>query len=151
MLTISNRGIITVNRGDDFSVPLFINQGTKLNPERYELKIGDEIYVGVSKAGADIQVDYDKTKYFVEVDEEENETVYLGIPEVDTYYKTALIRKTLTVNNIGESGDLILKFTHNDTKFLLPGNYVYQIRAKIIKDGEEIINTLCNKTLFVIL
>ena len=47
VLTIANNGIITVNRGDDFSVPLFINMGTELAPVRYTLKENDEIYLGI--------------------------------------------------------------------------------------------------------
>lgn len=146
MLTISNNGIITVNRGDDFSVPLFINRGTELAPVRYVLKDDDEIYLGILSAGADYLLDTDGTKFFVE-----DEITYLGIPEIDTYFENAVVRKTFTKDNLNENGDVILKFAHVDTKFLLPGNYYYQVRAKITKDNEEYINTVVRKTAFIVL
>lgn len=37
MLTIDKHGIITVSKGDDFQLPLFINQGTETKPIRYVL------------------------------------------------------------------------------------------------------------------
>lgn len=146
MLTISNNGIITVNRGDDFSVPLFINRGTELAPVRYVLKDDDEIYLGIFSAGADYLLDTDGTKFFIE-----DEITYLGIPEIDTYFENAVVRKTFTKDNLNENGDVILKFAHVDTRFLLPGNYYYQIRAKITKDDEEYINTVVRKTAFIVL
>lgn len=146
MLTISNNGIITVNRGDDFSVPLFINRGTELAPVRYVLKDDDEIYLGIFSAGADYLLDTDGTKFFIE-----DEITYLGIPEIDTYFENAVVRKTFTKDDLNENGDVILKFAHVDTRFLLPGNYYYQIRAKITKDGEEYINTVVRKTAFIVL
>lgn len=146
MLTISNNGIITVNRGDDFSVPLFINRGTELAPVRYVLKDDDEIYLGIFSAGADYLLDTDGTKFFIE-----DEITYLGIPEIDTYFENAVVRKTFTKDDLNENGDVILKFAHVDTRFLLPGNYYYQIRAKITKDDEEYINTVVRKTAFIVL
>ena len=35
MFNISNNGIITLIRGDSFTVPLFINRGTVFHPVRY--------------------------------------------------------------------------------------------------------------------
>ena len=37
MLRVDAHGIITVSRGDDFQLPLFINQGTETKPIRYVL------------------------------------------------------------------------------------------------------------------
>ena len=47
MFKIANNGIITVTRGDTFSLPLFINMGNEFTPYRYELKENDRVYVGV--------------------------------------------------------------------------------------------------------
>lgn len=151
MLTISNNGIITVNRGDDFSVPLFINQGTELAPVRYTLKNEDEIYLGIFSAGANYLLDTDGTKFFVE-----DEITYLGIPEIDTYFENAVVRKTFTKDDLNENDDVILTFSHVDTQFLLPGNYFYQIRLKIVIDSESSeevyhINTIVRKTPFIVL
>ena len=37
MFEISNEGNITLNRGDSFKTPIFINKGTEIEPNRYEL------------------------------------------------------------------------------------------------------------------
>lgn len=47
MLTVGRDGSIQISRGDSFFVPLFINEGTDLEPSRYELVEGDLVYVGV--------------------------------------------------------------------------------------------------------
>ena len=146
MLTISNNGIITVNRGDDFSVPLFINQGTELAPARYILTGTDEVYLGIFSDGANYLLDTEGTIIFVE-----DEITYLGIPEIDEYFDNAVVRKTFTTANLNANGDVIIKFTNVDTTFLLPGNYYYQIRAKITKEGQPYINTIVKKTPFIVL
>jgi hypothetical protein len=146
MLTISNNGIITVNRGDDFSVPLFINQGTELAPARYTLTGTDEVYLGIFSDGANYLLDTQGTIIFVQ-----NSITYLGIPEINIYFDNAVVRKTLTTANLNANGDVLIKFTNNDTKFLLPGNYYYQIRAKITKDSQLYINTIVSKTPFIVL
>ena len=47
MYSISDNGIISLNRGDYFSVPLFINAGTVLEPIRYILEGDDKVYLSI--------------------------------------------------------------------------------------------------------
>ncbi len=47
MFSLSRNGIIQVTRGDSFNTPLFINQGTVLEPVRYILGQYDKVYFGV--------------------------------------------------------------------------------------------------------
>lgn len=47
MFSLSFNNIIQVNRGDSFTVPLYINTGDDLNPKQYILQEGAEVYVGV--------------------------------------------------------------------------------------------------------
>lgn len=48
MFIIDKNGIITVNRGDSFEIPLFINQGTDLSPMRWSMKDNDsEVFLGI--------------------------------------------------------------------------------------------------------
>ena len=49
MMTIGRDGSIQICRGDSFFVPLFINEGTDLQPIRYEMQEGDKVYVGVTE------------------------------------------------------------------------------------------------------
>ena len=44
---ISNDGIIKLTRGDTVQLPLFINKGTAMQPVRYELQDGDEVYLAL--------------------------------------------------------------------------------------------------------
>lgn len=47
MFNIAYNGIITVNRGDSFSIPLVINFGTNLEPLQYKLKGKTFVYFAV--------------------------------------------------------------------------------------------------------
>lgn len=49
MFNRSPLGIITMNRGDSFSFPLFINCGTDITPVRYVLKSDEILYFGVKE------------------------------------------------------------------------------------------------------
>lgn len=40
---------ITINRGDTFERPLFLNKGTELKPIRYELKTDDRVYLAITE------------------------------------------------------------------------------------------------------
>lgn len=40
---------ITINRGDTFERPLFLNKGTELKPIRYKLKTNDRIYLAITE------------------------------------------------------------------------------------------------------
>lgn len=52
MVEVNNVNIISVNRGDSFSVSLLINAGTELEPIPYHLKDEDKLYVGVMTTGS---------------------------------------------------------------------------------------------------
>ena len=47
MFSIANNGIITVNRGDSFELPLRLNVGTSLDQTLYTLTDTDVVYIGV--------------------------------------------------------------------------------------------------------
>ena len=47
MITISYDDRISFPRGETFSTPLFLNQGTDLKPLRYTLKDNEELYLSV--------------------------------------------------------------------------------------------------------
>jgi hypothetical protein len=143
MLSISNNGIITISRGDSFSIPLFINQGTELEPVRYELKTGEAIYFGIVFPDGECLVDASQRKFFVQ-----DGVTYLGIPEPNLTFDNALVRKTFDSTNKNDDGDVVMSFTSQDTAFLLPGTYYYQVRAKILKDNVEYVNTIIKKTAF---
>lgn len=47
MFTISNNGIVTVNRGDSFELPIELNYGDGLVKRKYVLQLEDTLYVGI--------------------------------------------------------------------------------------------------------
>ena len=42
-----NNGVISMNRGDTFYMPLVINMGTKFAPDYYQITEADTIYLGI--------------------------------------------------------------------------------------------------------
>lgn len=118
MIRIADNGYVTINRGDTFSIPLFINIGTEMNPIRFYIK------------------DHPGTK------------VYLGVMEPNQCFEKAIVRKMYTdQSEVNEEGDLLISFTPNDTMYLHPGRYYYQI--KVLVDGKEL-NTIIPQTPFFI-
>ncbi len=119
MVRIADNGNITMNRGDTFTLPLFINQGTELEPIRFYIK------------------DHPGTK------------VYLGVMEPNQCFENAILRKTFDSQSpINTEGDLLINFEINDTLYLHPGIYYYQI--KVLIDG-ELLQTIIPKTPFYIM
>lgn len=55
MVEVNNVNIISVNRGDSFSVSLLINAGTSDEPIIYHLKDEDKLYVGVMAPGSNFE------------------------------------------------------------------------------------------------
>lgn len=123
MITISNNGFITLNRGDSFSVPLFINGGTELVPIRYSLSAHPET------------------------------ELYLGVMEPGQPFETALIRKKYNhKSKMNEYGDLLIEFSSKDTEYLSPGKYYYQVRAKFNDDENNThVETVIQKKQFIII
>lgn len=52
MTNISNNGLITMNRGDTFSYPIYINLSNKAHTEWYLLDKDDTIYISVCEPNA---------------------------------------------------------------------------------------------------
>ena len=98
MVEISKNGIITITRGDYFEVPLFINQGDKLYPIRYELS------------------------------KDSTTTIMFIVSAPNQGIENAIIRKIYTVNSPHtDQGDLIIGLTSEETITLPPGKYYYSI------------------------
>lgn len=55
MASISNNGIITLQRGDCFRAPIYINLGSKSFPEYYELNDYDTIYISICEPSKEFE------------------------------------------------------------------------------------------------
>ena len=102
MINISNNGFISMHRGDTFTVPLFINKGTKEDPVR--------LYMSQHPSAE----------------------VFLGVMEPNQPFEQALIKKRFTTSNdFNQFGDLVVSFKDTDTLNILPGLYYYSIKARL--------------------
>lgn len=63
MVTVSKDGVISLTRGDSFSIPLFINNGTALKPERRILDDKDEVYMGIMEPNQPFECALIKKKF----------------------------------------------------------------------------------------
>ena len=88
------------------------------------------------------------TKYVLK----DNDNVYFGVMEPNSYFEEALIRKKLSKEDLDENNELVIKLHTTDTLTLLPGLYYYQI--KLNRYNEELqdyeIHTLVKQTPFYI-
>lgn len=56
MFRIGNNGIVTVNRGDSFDLPVTLQTGTALQPQVYELQENDCLYLGIMEPNQPFEV-----------------------------------------------------------------------------------------------
>ena len=101
MAFIDNLGVITLNRGDCFKTPLFINIGTEEEPIRLDiLKFSDaEIYFGVYNFG--------------------------------DRFENSFIAKKFTHLDSNSLGDIMIALDPKDTLYVKPGRYIYSIKARM--------------------
>jgi hypothetical protein len=121
MFSISKDGIVTLSRGDNISIPLFINAGTEISPVRYTLQDDDIVYLGICEPGQPFETAIVRKVY----DKDNRE--------------------------INEHGDLVVTFNTKDTEHLENGLYYYIVKLRRLNDsGEEIIDTIIPKRKFYI-
>ena len=90
---------------------------------------------------------------------QDGDLVCFALCEPNQPFEHAIIKKVMTNKDLDENNNVILEFKHNDTQFLLPGVYYYQIKAYFpygtvsdedsgIRDAE--VHTIIPKTKFII-
>lgn len=119
MFTISKNGFISLTRGDSFKAPLFINHGTVMCPTRYMIGRHPEA------------------------------TLYVGIMEPHQIFEEAIIKQIYnSKSNINEHGDVMIALRPEETEYLLPGKYYYEIKLDL---GDGRLDTITPKTEFFVL
>lgn len=81
---------------------------------------------------------------------QQNDELYFGLMEPNTFFEQAILRKKYTYENLEEDGSIIIRFEPEDTQYLLPGLYYYQIKVRLY-DAEKdkyLVNTVLPKTQF---
>ena len=115
MFKISSNGAIYMSRGDNIECPLFINRGTGLEPIRFNLELHP------------------------------SSQIYFGLTLPNQKFEDAILKQKYNVENINSKGDIIIKLSPEDTLYLDPGKYFYEI--KIVLPNNEV-NTIIPKTEF---
>ncbi len=85
MFSIADNNVITITRGDSASFSLFLNKGTKLEPEQYVLTDNDAVYMGIMEANQMFENAIVKYKFTVD-DLDKNNDVKIKIKATDTEY-----------------------------------------------------------------
>ncbi len=83
MLNVDKNNIVAVTRGDTFSIPIFLNKGTAINPVRYVLGDNDTLYVGIMEPNQPFEQAIIKKKYTKD-DLNTHEDIVLRLESSDT-------------------------------------------------------------------
>lgn len=81
----------------------------------------------------------------------DSDTIYFGLMEPNQKFEDAILKKVLTISDIDNDGNLIVKLKPIDTVDLLPGKYYYSIKLKQNSDNFYNVYTLLKETEFWIL
>lgn len=140
-MNITRTGIITIHRGDTFSIEVSTNVGSTSNPSYPTFKLGDKIYLGVMESNQDFE---------------------------NAIIKKVLV---FTTDFSADSKTVTFSFTPTDTEYLLAGNYYYEVKemlplssssvyesgdvalteSGVVTDGNSEIFTILPKTKFIIM
>ena len=109
-----------MTKGDDVSIPLFINQGSRMNPIRYSLLSNP------------------------------NSELYFGIMMPYQDFEYALVRKKYTHESPHtEYRDVLVQLSPQDTMCLMPGKYYIEAKLRLLdKFGNERVFTVLPKKIF---
>lgn len=81
----------------------------------------------------------------------EDDLIYFGVMYPKDYFEQCIFKKELTIDDIDSEGNLILELTPEDTALLQPGIYYYEIKILRSTSEDAYLNTLIQKTKFIIL
>lgn len=86
MFDISDNGNISVNGGDSFETPLFINKGTEIFPERYQLTENDELYFALMQPNQKFEDAILKKVFTSNSDKTDDGDILIQFSPIDTLY-----------------------------------------------------------------
>lgn len=85
MFDISSNGIIRINRGDSFSLTVFINIGTCIEPIQYILQPGDKVYFALMEPNQPFECALMRRE-FTNADLDSNDDVVMTFNSEQTEY-----------------------------------------------------------------
>ena len=81
----------------------------------------------------------------------DDDLIYFGIIYPEDHFQHCILKKEFTKDDLNSEGDFILRLDPEDTTFLYPGHYYYEIKLLHQTSEDTYINTLVQKTKFDIL
>ena len=114
MEQILNDNLIILNRGDSFSRPLFLNRGTSLQPMRYILSDGNG-------------------------NPNKEDEVYFALMEPNQPFENAIVKKKYTYRDLNSNNDVVIELRPEDTCELIPGQYFFTVKLRMVKDKYKMI------------
>ena len=120
MFDISGNGIITLSRGDSFTLEVYVNLGTELEPVEYRLGYGDSLYFALMEPNQPFEHALIRKEY-TQDDVNEEGLVVMKFQAEDTeflmpgnyYYMIKLARPG------EESGEVLVDTIISKTKFVI--------------------------------
>lgn len=91
----------------------------------------------------------------------EDDRVFFAVCEPNQRFENAIIKKVLTREDLDKNNNVIIDFKHDDTQYLLPGVYYYQVKCYFPtgpidpetgeRAGDPEVHTIIPKTKFIII
>lgn len=125
---------IKISIGDEAQFPLFLNKKTRANPVRYEFHEDDgcEIYFYLNNIWEP------SSNYLLK-------KTFTSSGDRITQKRTEQPVVSSGHTNINEYGDMVISLDSTDTSDLEPGQYIYQVRAKVKTANIENPNLVIDK------
>ena len=80
--------------------------------------------------------------------------VYFAVMEPNQPFEDAILKKKLDIDDMNDTGDIVIHFKPQDTQCLLPGRYYYQVKLQVCDPDDYSkyeVHTIIDKTQFFIL
>ena len=86
----------------------------------------------------------------------EGDYAYLGVIEANQPFENALIKKKFDISDYDyDTQSLMIRFISQDTRYLLPGTYYYEIKLfrdkKNVTDNYDAVDTVLGRTKFIVI
>ena len=80
----------------------------------------------------------------------EGDILQFHIMEPNQPFSKALIKKEFTIDDLNEYGDILINFDHEDTCWMIPNTYFYEVKLIRTVEEEKKVITIVSRRKFVI-
>ena len=84
---------------------------------------------------------------------QEGDEIYFYLIEPNTSSRFPLVKQIYHKEDTNDNGDVVIKFVHDDTDWIVPGTYYYEIkvRRKLKKGFEDALVTVATRRKFIVM